>query len=93
MAVPTEFRKFAKLFLQGSLEQSSDMKEFVARALRLTDSGMRSPITAYIDELLTAGLSENELHQIWISCSPNYWIDDGKMREFLSEIKVQLQSA
>lgn len=89
-AVPVEFKEFVRLFLQDSLEESSEMSEFVARAVRLLDRDKKPAVKAYVDEILDSRLDETALDEMWKSCRPNYWIAEGKMREFLSEVQNQL---
>lgn len=91
MTPEVQFKKFVKLFLQGSLESAGNNAEFIGSAVRLMEPNAKPAVHAYIREILGNGMGEPELHKIWLSCSPNYWIEEGKMREFLSEILTQLE--
>jgi len=88
--VPMEFKRFTRLFLQGSHERAKDMPEFIRQAARLLDPAQKSAVQAYIAELLGSSLDERALNDIWVSCSPNYWIDEGTMRDFLGEVQKVL---
>jgi len=87
--IPVEFKEFTKLFLRGSLNWTKDKIEFIDNAIDFLDAKQKLVVKAYIDELLS-GKKEDELNEIWISCSPNYWIQEGKMTEFLTEIRRRL---
>lgn len=93
MTVPVEFRDFARLFLQDSLEESEGLREFVARAVQLLAPDKMPAVKAYIDGLLDSQLDEITLDEIWKSCRPNYWMEEGRMRAFLSDIREQLDRA
>jgi hypothetical protein len=88
--VPIEFRRFTRLFLQGSHERAKDLPEFIRQAVRLLDPAQKSVVQAYVAELLNSNLDERTLNEIWLSCSPNYWIDEGKVREFFVGIREEL---
>ena len=83
--VPVEFKRFTRLFLRGSDEWTKDMAEFIRQAVRLLDADQKPVVRSYVGELLGSGLDEHALNDIWRSCSPNYWIEEGAMREFLGE--------
>lgn len=91
MSPPIEFRKIVRLFLQGSLESARDMPEFISSAVRLLEPDLKPTVKSFVSDLLASNMSERELHEMWISCSPNYWIDEGKMRKFLTAIFGQLE--
>lgn len=91
MSPPAQFKKFVKLFLRGSHRLAESNADFIASAVRLADADEKLVVKAYIREILGSDMSERELHDIWVSCFPNYWIEEGKMREFLSEILGQLE--
>src|SRR5688572_26147888 len=93
MTVPVEFRDFVRLFLQDSLEESEGLREFVARAVQLLEPDKMPAVKAYIDGLLDSQLDEITLDEIWKSCRPNYWIEQGKMREFLMAVSDKLEQA
>jgi hypothetical protein len=84
--VPKEFKRFTRLFLQGSHERAKDLPHFIRQAVRLLDPAQKPVIQSYVAELLASSLDERALNEIWLSCSPNYWIEEGTMREFLSEV-------
>ncbi len=88
--VPIEFKRFTRLFLQGSHETAKDMPEFIRQAVRLLDADQKPAVESYVTELLASTLDERALNDIWLSCSPNYWMDEGTMREFLGEIQKAL---
>lgn len=88
--VPVEFKRFTRLFLQGSHETAKDLSEFIRQAVRLLDADQKPVVKSYIAELLASGLDERALNGIWLSCSPNYWIEEGAVREFLSEVQKAL---
>lgn len=90
MVVPVDFKKLVRLFLQDSDDEARDLSEFVALAVQLMDPADVPGAKTYVDSLLAAGLSEDELDAIWRSCHPNYWIEEGKMTEILTEIQRQL---
>jgi hypothetical protein len=88
--VPVEFKRFTRLFLQGSHEWAKDMPEFIRQAVRLLEAEQKPVVKSYVAQLLASGLDEHALNDIWLSCSPNYWIVEGTMREFLGEIQKVL---
>ena len=88
--VPVEFKRFTRLFLQGSHETAKDMPAFVRQAVRLLDADQMPVVKSYVAELLASGLDEHALNDIWLSCSPNYWIEEGAVREFLAEVQKAL---
>ncbi len=73
---PIKFKRFTRLFLQGSYERAKDMPEFIRQAVRLLDPAQKSAVRAYVAKLLASSLDERALNDIWLSCSPNYWIDE-----------------
>ncbi|WP_045836042.1 hypothetical protein [Hyphomicrobium sp. 99] len=91
MPPPVQFKKFVKLFLRGSREFAENNTDFIASAVRLMHADEKPIVKDYIRELLGSGISEQELQNIWLSCFPNYGIDEGKMRAFLTEILAQLE--
>jgi hypothetical protein len=88
--VPVEFKRFTRLFLQGSHETAKDMPEFIRQAVRLLDADQKPVVKSYVGELLGNGLDEHALNGIWLSCSPNFWIEEGAVREFFSEVQMAL---
>jgi hypothetical protein len=48
--VPTEFKRFTRLFLQGSHERAKDMPEFIRQAVRLLDPAQKSAVRTYVAE-------------------------------------------
>lgn len=90
MTVPTEFREFTCLFLQGSHEWASDEKSWINQAVRLLDKEKRPIVRRYVEELLASNRDEGELGEVWNSCSPNYAISEGDIRSFLSAVRESL---
>ena len=90
MVVPVEFKQFTRLFLRGSLEWTKDMDEFIDDAIDLLDAKQKPIVKSYLDEILSSQLDEDDLNAMWMSCSPNYWIKEGEMREFLMRVRQRL---
>lgn len=91
MLPPAQFKKFVKLFLRGSHRFAESSADFIASAVKLMPAEDEFVVKAYVRELQVSDLSEQELQNIWISCFPNYSIEEGKKRAFLAEILAQLE--
>lgn len=92
MEIPQEFKAFTRFFWQGSDEEVSEEKEWIANALRLTNTQQRAVVKRFLDELLTSNADGKELQRIWASGAPSYDIpNDAELRYFLTLVRDMIE--
>lgn len=93
MIVPIEFKRFARLYLQGHYAEAGHPVDPISMAVGRMDASDVPPAKAYVDSLLDSGMGEEQLDSLWKSCEPHYWIEEGKMKVFLTEVQKELGKA
>jgi hypothetical protein len=88
--IPDEFKRFTRCFLQGSDEEATDERDWIARALKLNTPQQRAVVKRFLSELLNSSADDEELERVWNSGSPSYGIQRDHIRSFLNMIREMI---
>ncbi len=84
MQVPEEFKHVAQCFYQGSAQEVSSEKEWIALALRNSRRKHHVVVKQFLAELLARNPSGADLRRIWAEAGPDYMFpDDEHLRSIL----------
>ncbi len=89
--VPEEFRRLTRCFLQGSLDETTDVEKWIDQAVRIVGNEHHNAIKTFLTSVLERGIDGVELQRIWSAGSPAFAIADEKeLRWFLTRIRDKL---
>lgn len=90
MNVPSEFKRFARCFLQGSDDETQSEAAWINAAIHLNSKDQLRIVRQFLGEVLEKGSDDNELQAIWQSGSPNFYVKDSHIRTFFEHIRRQI---
>ena len=88
MQIPEDFKRFTRCFWQGSDREATNLKEWIANALRLSTTAQQAVIKSFLDQLLSSNVDGKELQRVWASGGSSYGIDDNdQLQAFLVMVR------
>jgi phosphoserine phosphatase len=92
MQIPDDFRQLCLWFYQGSRDDFATYEEWIAYAVARVDGRQKEVIKKFLDELLSARHSDEEIAQTWRNSGPDYDFSKGGHRVFLIEVRRILEA-
>ena len=92
LQVPEEFQRLTRCFVQGSLEEATDVQKWIEQAVQLAGREHHAVIKSFLTEILQSHKDGAELQRIWAAGSPSYAIwDANELRQFLTQIRNSIE--
>jgi hypothetical protein len=89
MKIPEELQYLVMCFYQSSIEEHATVEEWISSTVRnFLSAEERKVVKQFLDDLLSAPHSDDELKRIWDSLDSDYWVEPGAgVRWFFTKIR------